>query len=199
MVEIVFERDLHPDFLELFFGWIVRFCARYKKEKSSYTKVFLSYVFKRIIFRVKFPFRRSGLDWDTKLIAHSTIHFWTFDAKFLYFKVIGCFQQVDFSHWWARVFVQRSCYCFASALLTLHLSSIFYILQGVGVGMYIFRNLTSHAHISFRSRLLDVSSKIVDFMHQQRQRRKVTKILFTSIYSGDTITCQKLTGRRDLW
>ncbi|XP_020631364.1 uncharacterized protein LOC110068332 [Orbicella faveolata] len=39
--------------------------------------------------------------------------------------------------------------------------------------MYIFRNLTSHAHISFRSRLLDVSSKIVDFMHQQRQRRKV--------------------------
>jgi len=53
--------------------------------------------------------------------------------------------------------------------------------------MYIFRNLTSHAHISFRSRLLDVSGKIS--MHQQRQRRGMEDDTFDCFSQAPRVDC----------
>ena len=104
-----------------------------------------------IIFLEEFPIRGSG----------------SFLNTFLTFQ---CFRNVDFP----------ICECVCSEKLVLFQWCIIdvlpSILQGVGVGMCIFRNLTNHTFISFCSSFLDVVSKIVDLMQQQAHRRKVTNI-----------------------
>lgn len=88
-------------------------------------------------------------------------------ARFLYLKVIECFQQVkhvisqqwlDFSHWWMCLFRE----VVNNSLVRYWRASTFNIFfwlsnfQGEGVGMYIFRSLTNHPFIFFCSHLLDV-------------------------------------------